>query len=101
MRYLMFYCEMDRTTGGQFVEKKVYDDFEEMMQNFTYFSCIRKNVLVIEPDTKKVVCHYNADGKVLFNKILLDGTIKTVGEQTLSVKLHPTVTVKFNLKIEV
>lgn len=34
-------------------------------------------------------------------KILLDGTIKTVGEQTLAVKLHPTVTVKFNLKIDV
>lgn len=34
-------------------------------------------------------------------KILLDGNIKTVGEQTLAVKLHPTVTVKFNLKVEV
>lgn len=34
-------------------------------------------------------------------KILLDGTIKTVGEQTIAVKLHPTVTVKFNLKIDV
>ena len=34
-------------------------------------------------------------------KILLDGNIKTVGEQTLSIKLHPTVTVKFNLKVEV
>ncbi|MBQ7885054.1 MAG: 50S ribosomal protein L9 [Clostridia bacterium] len=34
-------------------------------------------------------------------KILLDGTIKTVGEQVLAVKLHPTVTVKFNLKVEV
>lgn len=35
------------------------------------------------------------------HKILLNGTIKTVGEQTLMVKLHPTVTVKFNLKIDV
>lgn len=34
-------------------------------------------------------------------KILLDGAIKTVGEQTVAVKLHPTVTVKFNLKVEV
>ena len=34
-------------------------------------------------------------------KIDLNGTIKTVGEQTLSVKLHPTVSVKFNLKVEV
>ncbi|MBE7082820.1 MAG: 50S ribosomal protein L9 [Clostridiales bacterium] len=34
-------------------------------------------------------------------KIVMDGTIKTVGEQTLAVKLHPTVTVKFNLKVGV
>lgn len=34
-------------------------------------------------------------------KIILDGAIKSVGEQTLKVKLHPTVTVKFNLKVEV
>jgi len=35
------------------------------------------------------------------HKILLDGAIKTVGEQKVVVKLHPTVSVKFNLKIEV
>ena len=34
-------------------------------------------------------------------KIVLDGTIKAVGEQTLAVKLHPTVMVKFNVRIEV
>ena len=34
-------------------------------------------------------------------KILLDGTIKTVGEFTLVVKLHPTVSAKFNLKVDV
>lgn len=35
------------------------------------------------------------------HKILLDGAIKTVGEQKVVVKIHPTVSVKFNLKIEV
>ena len=35
------------------------------------------------------------------HKILLDGAIKIVGEQKITVKLHPTVSVKFNLKIEV
>ena len=34
-------------------------------------------------------------------KIDIDGTIKTVGEQKVVVKLHPTVSVKFNLKVEV
>lgn len=34
-------------------------------------------------------------------KILLDSAIKSVGEQVLSVKLHPTVTVKFNVRVEV
>lgn len=42
---------------------------------FTLLSESRDNVLVIEPDTKKVVCHYKSEGKVLFNKVLLDGTI--------------------------
>ena len=34
-------------------------------------------------------------------KIVLDGAIKTVGEQKVTVKLHPTVSVAFNLKVEV
>ena len=34
-------------------------------------------------------------------KIVLDGAIKTVCEQKVIVKLHPTVSVKFNLKVEV
>lgn len=34
-------------------------------------------------------------------KIVMDGAIKTVGEQTLTVKLHPTVAVKFNVRVEV
>ena len=32
-------------------------------------------------------------------KIVLDGAIKTVGEQKVMVKLHPTVAVKFTLNI--
>lgn len=32
-------------------------------------------------------------------KILLDGAIKTVGERTVLLKLHPTVTVKFTLNV--
>lgn len=35
------------------------------------------------------------------HKIVLDGAIKTVGQSTITVKLHPTVTVKFTLKVEV
>ena len=35
------------------------------------------------------------------HKIILDGAIKAVGEQKVTVKLHPTVSVKFNLKVEV
>jgi len=34
-------------------------------------------------------------------KIVTDGAIKTVGERQLQVKLHPTVSVKFILKVEV
>ena len=34
------------------------------------------------------------------HKIILDGAIKTVGEQSVTIKLHPTVSVKFNLKVE-
>ena len=34
-------------------------------------------------------------------KIVLDGAIKTVGEQKVTVKLHPTVTVKFTLNVVV
>ena len=34
-------------------------------------------------------------------KIQLDGAIKTVGTQTLSVKLHPSVAVKFVVVVEV
>lgn len=34
-------------------------------------------------------------------KIVLDGAIKAVGEQKVTVKLHPTVAVKFTLKVEV
>ena len=34
-------------------------------------------------------------------KIVMHGAIKTVGEQTLTVKLHPTVAVKFNVRVEV
>lgn len=34
-------------------------------------------------------------------KIVLDGAIKTVGEQQVVVKLHPTVAVKFNVKVDV
>lgn len=34
------------------------------------------------------------------HKIVLNGVIKTVGEQQLSVKLHPTVAVKFILNVD-
>ncbi|MBO7527233.1 MAG: 50S ribosomal protein L9 [Clostridia bacterium] len=35
------------------------------------------------------------------HQILLDGAIKVVGTKEISVKLHPTVTVKFTLVVEV
>lgn len=34
-------------------------------------------------------------------KIALSGAIKTVGEQSVVVKLHPTVSAKFNVRVEV
>ena len=35
------------------------------------------------------------------HQIVLDGAIKTVGTQTITLKLHPTVSVKFTLVVEV
>lgn len=75
MRYVMFYTTTDFETHRVKVDREEFSDFEEMMGVFTLLSDSRDNVLVIEPDTKKVVCHYKSEGKVLFNKVLLDGTI--------------------------
>lgn len=75
MRYVLFYTTNDYEEDKVYVRREEYTDFEEMMENFTLLSECKESVLVIEPDTKKVVCHYQSEGKVLFNKVLLDGTI--------------------------
>lgn len=76
MRYIMFFARKDLETHLVEVEREEFSDFEEMMRVFTLLCGATYNsVLVIEPDTKKVVCHYNFEGEVLFNKVLLDGTI--------------------------
>lgn len=75
MRYIMFSNRDDHEKGIVYVEREEFYDFEKMMKRFTLLSETRNNVLVIEPDTKKVVCHFQSEGKVLFNKVLLDGTI--------------------------
>ena len=53
--------------------------------------------------TKEIADAFKANLNIDIDKrkIILDGTIKTIGEQSIAVKLHPTVTVKFNLKVEV
>ena len=75
MRYIMFCASTDFKTRRVHVETNELYSFEEMMQLFTFCIESRDNVMVIEPDTKKVVCHYKSDGNVLFNKALLDGAI--------------------------
>ncbi len=75
MRYIMFCTTTDFKTRQVHIETDEFESFEEMMQMFTLCSESRSNVMVIEPDTKKVVCHYKSDGNVLFNKVLLDGAI--------------------------
>lgn len=53
--------------------------------------------------SKEIAEAFKTNMNIVIDKhnIVLDGPIKTVGEKTLTVKLHPTVAVKFNLKVEV
>lgn len=75
MKYVMFYTTNDYEEEKTDIDTLEFDDFEAMMRIFTLLCETRGNVLVIEPNTKKVVCHFKSDGKVLFNKALMDSTI--------------------------
>lgn len=74
MKYIMFFTTDDYETNRVRVEREIFENFEDVMRGFTLLCSTRDNVLVIEAETKKVVCHYISGGKVIFNKLLLDGT---------------------------
>lgn len=51
--------------------------FTEMMEEFSsrVSSDCYENVLVIDAERKKVICAYNREGKMTFNRSLLDGAV--------------------------
>ena len=51
--------------------------FTEMMEEFSIWvsSDCYENVLVIDAERKKVICAYNREGKMTFNRSLLDGAV--------------------------
>lgn len=49
-----------------------YENFEEMMIRFTLMSYLKEMVLVVEKNTKKVVCWHEKGGHTTFNRYLLD-----------------------------
>ena len=75
MRYVVFWTKNNYEDNTVEVLSEELTDFEEMMHLFTLLSSSKDNVVVIEPETKKVVCHYRSEGKVTFNKYLLDTTV--------------------------
>ena len=81
MSYIVFWTTNDYEKHTVNVHSEEVDDFVEMMNLFTLLSSSKDNVIVIEPDTKKVVCHYISEGKVTFNKYLLDTTLFANSEE--------------------
>lgn len=75
MKYVVMFTTCDYDTSKVDLDKDVFDDFEEAMECFTLLSATRDNVVMIEPDSKKVICHYKADGKTTFNRYLLDNSL--------------------------
>lgn len=73
MKYIVYYTTNDYENGTVDVFDEEIEGFEEMMELFTLLSSSKDNVLVIEPEHKKVVCHYRSEGKVMFNRCLTDG----------------------------
>ena len=53
MRYVIIYTTTDYQTHKVRVNAKEYDDFEEMMIEFTLLTSSHDNVLVIETKNKK------------------------------------------------
>ena len=51
--------------------------FTEMMEKFSSLvsSECYDNVIVIDAERKKVICAYNREGKMTFNRSLLDGAV--------------------------
>lgn len=66
-------------SGCIHVDYEDYDNFEEIMIRFTHLSSLDSvfNVLVIEKNTKKVVCYHECEGQghTTFNRYLLDAMI--------------------------
>ena len=81
MSYIVFWTTNDYEKHTVNVHSEEVNDFVEMMNLFTLLSTSKDNVIVIEPDTKKVVCHYISEGKVTFNKYLLDTTLFANSEE--------------------
>lgn len=81
MSYIVFWTTNDYEKHTVNVHSEEVNDFVEMMNLFTLLSSSKDNVIVIEPDTKKVVCHYISEGKVTFNKYLLDTTLFANSEE--------------------
>ena len=81
MSYIVFWTTNDYEKHTVNVHSEEVHDFVEMMNLFTLLSSSKDNVIVIEPDTKKVVCHYISEGKVTFNKYLLDTTLFANSEE--------------------
>lgn len=77
MSYVIFIATRNMNVNDHYphVEREETEDFEDMMRRFALYSYSTGNVLVIENKTKKVICYYQREGKMIFNKYLLDGTI--------------------------
>ena len=75
MRYVAFWTTNNYETNTVDVHSEEVDDFVEMMSLFTLLSSSKDNVVVIETETKKVVCHYRSEGKTTFNRYLLDSAL--------------------------
>lgn len=73
MRYVLITSFTNQGPQKPVVEE--CDDFEEMMVRFTLLTRMHDIVLVIEAENKKVVCHYCKQGKVEFNRWLMDGSV--------------------------
>lgn len=80
MRYVIIYTECEWNESYSYrtaveLKRKETDDFEEAIALFTLYSSTRDNVVVIDPEHKKVVCNYNSEGKIIFNKYLIDSAL--------------------------
>lgn len=81
MKYVIMFTTRNHENNRYSVSKEVYEDFEEAMETFTLLSSTRDNVIMIEPDAKKVICHYLTEGVITFNRYLLDSSLYLGNEE--------------------